>query len=319
MSVLSHLVERPSTNPASKNLAERFLADPEIQRLSAETTRRFGLWFDDAVGKKLHDDEHRKFAASVCRLVAEPAAIFVARGKFDGNSHDIDGGIVFHVAKSRKQVEEILGLVEKERDPKAKLEKIQVDGHTEYRSKGNAELPGSMSLIGDYFIIAFGKESPSGIHRRMGGRSPEWLQAIPRELPLERPAAAMHLDMTPIWDFAAADEKNREALQYARRFSRLDLVTGLDGADCVTRILVGLDQPTAKLAQELLDRPLKPADLALAPRDASWAAALRFDPGHLHRAWSGAESKRKGRRTARENRPCRTCRPWKPHFPPTCW
>ena len=60
-----------------------------------------------------------------------------------------------------------------------------------------------------------------------------------------------------------------------------DLVTGLEGEDFVSRLLVELDPAVALPLHLAADRPLKAEDLATVPRDATLAFAARVDPMQL--------------------------------------
>ena len=80
--------------------------------------------------------------------------------------------------------------------------------------------------------------------------------------------------------FEAADRSKIKTATEALGLSNVTAaaeVWGLDGDNFVNKTLVALDGDPRGLLRLILDRSLKPADLARIPRDASFAMAFRLD------------------------------------------
>ena len=283
-------------DPKSTNSAERFLADPEIRHVRAEAAQRFRKLIR-CYGKKngpvgmaltnltssISSAELSDDAATWCELlVTRPCAGFISHLTQGDNAPNSHGGFVMNVGAARKKVAAMLHHYRA--IGKDFIEESTVDGCVEYRIKENPTLRLRWTLRGKHFIVAWGDELPAEIAKRMKGPEPDWFAAIAKKLPIERRAAVVRLDIEAIAaPFAKGDSNEQEiARQISDTHVRaVTLVTGLGHDDFVSQLLVETDGIAAALLNQLADRPLKAADLAVIPRDATLAMAVRVDPSLL--------------------------------------
>lgn len=138
------------------------------------------------------------------------------------------------------------------------------------------------SLRGEYLIVTWGAESPAGILARMKRPEPEWFTAVAKDLPIERRAAIVHVSLDTLAADCDRSPVTRDSASQIRNshIRTVTLVTGLGHHDFVSQLLVETDVVAGALLKTMINRPLKAEDLAVIPRDATLAAALRINP-HL--------------------------------------
>lgn len=286
-------------DPKSTNSAERFLADPEVRHMRAEAARRFRLLCKSRVNLEMLgmlsmfgiDGVPPAYADDVItwsELVAtQPCAFFLTGHAGDAKTKtELNGAFVVNVGDAQKHVAAMLERYKKMAVDA--IEKKSVDGNTEYRIKGDAEWHLCWSLQGRYFVITFGKETPSKISQRMKGEEPKWFADIAKQLSVERRAAVVRLDCVRLrldckafyeaCFFEAKQHIDAIGFKNLRSFT---LVTGLDREGFVSRAFVEADKETAARWQKIVARPLKADDLAVIPRDATYATMVNIDPSQL--------------------------------------
>ncbi len=285
----------------SGNRAERFLADPEIRHMRAEAARRFRL-----LTAKSHATANSEAApgpiATIdlfsmlsippgfsddagfwCELlVTQPCAGFLSHITESKDSSWPHGAFVVNVGDAGPKVAAMLNRYQKLANDI--IEERKVDGHIEYRLKAEnlASDPIHLrwTLWDKYLIVVWGDESPGKIVKRMKGPEPEWLVAVGKDLPIERRAAMLRFSLeTLAADYDRYSDGRNSAKQIKDTHLRaVTLVTGLGHDDFVSQLLVETDGIAGALLKTMVDRPLKAEDLAVIPRDATLAMALRVNP-----------------------------------------
>ena len=154
-------------------------------------------------------------------------------------------------------------------------------GYSARRGKGRRSRASSLDPADKYLIVVWGDESPAEIVKRMKGPEPEWLTAVGKDLPIERRAAIVRVDLEAVAaPFAKGNAAEQDIAKQIRdtHLHAVTLVTGLGHDDFESQVLVETDGIAGALMKTMVDRPLKAEDLAVIPRDATLAMALRVDP-----------------------------------------
>ena len=243
-------------------------------------------------------------------LVTRPCAGFVGNLAPGENEMLVCGasGFVMNVGDSCKKVAAMLRHYREL--AKDAIEEKTVDGRIEYHlkiddpsaffhtdalkeaarastaGKGDKQKAGDplnlrWTLRNKYLIVTWGDTSPAKILERMKGPEPKWLVAVGKDLPIERRAVVLRVDLAAIAaPFAKGDAEDREVARQIKdtHLRAVTLVTGLGHDDFVSQLLVETDGIAGALLKTIVDRPLKAEDLAVIPRDATLAMALRFNP-----------------------------------------
>jgi hypothetical protein len=133
----------------------------------------------------------------------------------------------------------------------------------------------------DYLVIGIGENGADDIIQRFGGKTPDWLANVRKELPVERPsvihfvnvqtALATVLPFGGLEGFKIANTLGVDRVKFYAN------VTGLDATSTLSKSLLSLDGKPRGLFALLEIEPLKPADLATIPKDATFAIAAKFD------------------------------------------
>ena len=304
----------------SGNRAERFLADPEIRHMRTEAARRFRLLLKpgSTPGLPLEFSEDAEFWCEM--LVTRPCAGYVSHLTQGDNSPEPHGAFVVNVGDARKKVAAMLKRYRKL--AKDAIAQRNVDGRIEYRLKTEslssdpkskaiaAEATGDKNVVVDihdpirlrwtlwdnYLIVVWGDESPAKVVKRMKGPEPGWFAALGKDLPIERCAAILRFDLDAIAaPFAKGDAGQQEIAKQIKdtHLRAVTLVTGLGQEDFVSRVLVETDGVAGSLLKTMADRPLKTEDMAVIPRDATLAMALRVNPDLIGAGlqWLNAQAK----------------------------
>jgi len=241
-------------------------------------------------------------------FVTRPCACFVSHLTQGDNAPQANGGFVMNVGDAGPKVAKML---KRYRElAKDAIEERTVDGRIEYHLKIDAPPPPSNSqppkeagkeaaagqhveakpddplhlrwtLHDKHLIVVWGDESPAEIVKRMKSPEPDWLTAVGKDLPIERRAAIVRVDLEAVAaPFAKGDASDQEIAKQIRdtHLRAVTLVTGLGHDDFVSQVLVETDRVAAVLLKTMVDRPLKAEDLAVIPRDAHLAMALRLNP-----------------------------------------
>ena len=280
-------------DPKSTNRAEQFLADPEIRHMRSEAARRFRLLFKSLPSSldsgpfaliplgEMFPPSIAADAVTWSELAAtQPCAFFLCRSATGTKSARFQGAMVMNIGDSQKQVAAMLSRYQKM--AAGAIEKVPADGGFECHVKADTEWNLRWALRDRHFIIAWGGQSPSAIAKRMNGAEPKWFTAIASNLPVQRRAAVLRIDCQGLLQSLDDAQARTQAKEIGLdRLRTLTLVTGLDSAEFVSRVLVEVDEKTAAQWKQAMARPVSLDDLTVVPRDATLALAANIEPGRL--------------------------------------
>ena len=151
---------------------------------------------------------------------------------------------------------------------------------------------------GKYFILGIGDGSADGIVAREKGAPPKWLTAVRERLPIQRPSMVHYLNIKKILALVQAaggpprgvPPQVLDALGLTNLTS-LASVSGLDGKDWTSKMLLGMDGPPTGIFDLAGGKPLTADDLAPIPADATFAMCSRLDLDHVYRGISSIAGK----------------------------
>jgi hypothetical protein len=269
----------------SPNQTEQLLAEPEVREFCKAIDRTISGYLGQAAAQG-----HGPGAALAAelypwakRVLSRPAAVFIAPAALTARGPDIRGGLIVNLGGDAPA---LAPLLEKFQAllPEGSVEKLDpglVTGLSGYRLKlGPAGLSVAWGIKGRYLLAGLGAGSLEGIVERAKGPAPEWLQAIRKDLPVERPSTIMYINLKKIIEqFAPLGGPQVQAGLEAMglgNVTALVSVTGLDGEGSLSRTLVRIEGQPAGLLKLAAGKPLAAADLAPIPRDATIALAARL-------------------------------------------
>ncbi len=267
----------------SVNDFERFVAEPEIQRL--------GKHIDQVLAQALQDNARlfgleqaasQRVPVLLRALLTHPSAAFLSKVSLKLNGIQYDAGLVVNVGQDLDTI----------RDAVKKLEAAIGDGIQEKTISGlswrevaveSAEGPKLIWGFRDkYFIIATNAAALEGILQRVRTPQPQWLTELKERLSVERPASLMYLDVARLLGLArlTGEAESLERLAKALGLSNLNSVaciSGLEGADCVSRTLLHFEGEPGGIFNLAVGKPLAREDLQPIPQDATFGLATRLD------------------------------------------
>ena len=281
-----------AADPASKNQTEQLLGEEEVQR--------FGATIEEAIVTAIRENSRgpgeQVAAEELPKLVklalTRPAAFCLHDFQMGPTGPMIHGAIVVNTGdrtdeavKSIHQLQVAVGQVPAGGDlPEGKAD----EGWHRLPMPEGAPTIEWGTRGGKYLIIGIGDGSADFVVKRVKEQkeAPAWLAAVRKRLPVERVSMVHYLNVKKIGTMvlaamgAAGPESKRMAVIDAlglANVSYLANVTGLDGSGTVNKSLIALSGQPKGLFHLLGDKPLAAADLASIPRDATIAAAARFD------------------------------------------
>jgi hypothetical protein len=277
---------------ASKNQTEQLLAEEEVQRFGAELEHR------TVAALREHAEGERAIVAQEVPKLAKialtrPAALFVSDFKLGQSGPDIQGGMIINLGDQTDDVkgslDRLATLLPPGNGPAGKWQRIPTPPGAPVVEWG---------IDGKYLIVGIGEGSADGIVARTKGTPPNWLVAIRKRLPVERPAIIHFLNIKKI--VALVQEAGGpgrgvppqvlDALG-VNNLTSLASVSGLDGSGWTSRELLGMDGTPSGIFNLTGDEPLAPADLASIPEDATFAFAARLDLDRVCRGVSSIAGK----------------------------
>ena len=308
-------------DPKSPNHTEQLLAEPEVQRLITELEQQIRGWsskigqpvprraptkslkYPSGKVPKAPASEERAEPGPADRETAEfvqdamlwakslllrPTAVFVSDVKIGPRGPDIHGGLIVNLGNEVLAIRESLEKYQKKLPAKA-VEEVQIDGGTWYRIQPPE--PDAPLFVwgtkGRYLIAGIGEGSVEEILKRARGAAaaPAWLAELNKQLPVERRCSVGYVNVKAI--AALALEKSPPE---ARRIvdslglsnvTSIAAVSGLDETRYVSKTLIGLDGEPKGVLTAFSGKPLGAKELAVIPRDATFALAVRLDADKL--------------------------------------
>jgi hypothetical protein len=269
---------------ASKNHTEQLLAEQEVRRFASELETRLR----DAIKRGAPQGSQAQQAAvladegpNLLKLVlTRPTAIFVESAIVGPQGAIVKGGVVIsageHADAAKKSIRRIVAAMQL---PAADPAKSPDEG-LKIPLPPQAP-PVELRWHKNYLIVGVGEGMTDEIRKRFGGATPEWLANLRRELPVERPAVTHYLNvrtaLTMAIPFAGVEGFKIVNTLGLDRLKHFASVSGLEGEGAVTRSQLAIDGPARGLLAFLDNAALKQADLALIPKDATFAVAAKLN------------------------------------------
>jgi hypothetical protein len=278
-------------DPQSKNHTEQLLAEQEVQHFTSELETRLR----DALKRGAPQGAQATQAAILAEegpnlvkvLLTRPTALFIERAAVSPAGAIVKGGAVISAGDQSKAVKDSIDRIVQVLLPQAKG---SVPGELKLPMPPGAP-PVELRWHKDYLVIGVGEDGAEDIIKRFGGKTPDWLANVRKELAVERPSVVHFLNiqtvLANVLPFAGLEGfkvANSFGVDRVRFYAN---VSGLEGTSAVSRSLLSLDGKPRGLFTLLEAEPLKPADLARIPKDATFALAAKFD---LDRAIKGLVS-----------------------------
>ncbi|HZZ72161.1 MAG TPA: hypothetical protein VFE24_07900 [Pirellulales bacterium] len=272
-------------NSKSKNRTEQLFAEPEVKNFCQALNTALKTAIENGAPQ---DPRGQILAVEGPKLIhhalTHAVTMFISTAQMTPRGPIGQGGIVVGTGE---QTEEIKASLEK-------IETVLLNGAAQPANAKWHKVPQPQpdaqviewGFRGKYLVVGFGKGSADDIAARLkGGAVPAWLSDVRKKLPVERVATVHYANVKKIIGmFQPQFGPDAERLLAALGLSEVQefaAVSGLDGSDCATKIWL----PTAGDLTGLLDvlgpEPVKAADLAPIPRDASFAISARVKPARL--------------------------------------
>jgi hypothetical protein len=268
-------------DPRSTNQTEQLFAEPEMRHLVAEVERLIRTQLAakelDGPGKVLA----KEGPTLVKALLTRPLALYAAQVKLvPGGPPEVRSGAVVNLGEGSEEFTTALTRCLKLL-PGDRVKEVTVAGASFHQV---ALGPGAPSLtwgIKDkYLFAALGEGEMEALLKRVDGTAPGWLTSLRKRLPVPRVSTVGMINVEGLMRVLGplAGPEVARVLQATGLdgIERLEGVSGLDKDGFVSRSLFAVKgEPRALLR---LGEGLTPADLAIVPRDATFAAAVGLDP-----------------------------------------
>jgi hypothetical protein len=276
-------------DPRSTNQTERLLAEPEVRHLGTEIERliRSGLK-QAAQGKPAEARTLAEDGPTLVRaLLTRPLALYVTQIKVaSGQPPQVQAGAVLSLGDDAAEVQAALdrlyGLI------RGQSREITVGDRVFHQTPLGPGAPEiTWGVKGSYLYAATSGEEVKALVNRADGKPPEWLDALHKQLPVERVSTLSMVNVhTLIEQLAPLGGPRVSQVLDALGVSGIDRLSGVSGLDkdgIVHHSLVSLRGEPHGIFQLFEQKPLTTADVGLVPRDATFALVFKLDPA---RAWA---------------------------------
>lgn len=273
----------------SGNQTEQLLAEPEVRRMAAEIQRALQV----SLAREMKDKEAPEHP-SADELVAlaklpltRPTAVYVSNLQIGPEGPVIGSlraGAVVNLGdsleKTKAEIEQLVG-----RLPTPLVETLTIGGQSWQRIWPAPGVSVVWGFKGKHFWLGIGEGELGAMLKRAAGKPPAWLDRIAHDLPIERRSNVTYVNLKAVRELVVAMTELQggsrpdviKALGLGN-VTALCAVAGLDQQGFISRAQVTIDGPSQGVLQLLDGAPLKPADLATIPGDATFAAAVKIDP-----------------------------------------
>jgi hypothetical protein len=270
----------------SKNQTEQMLAEPEMKQFVETVGNALGAAIRKGApatpqGQVLGQNGPKLFRA----LFTHRAAIAISKIEIGPHGPNVFGGAIINTGNETDELKTALETIEKVISPAnaAATQKwhrlpTPVDGPQF-----------DWAFHGKYLIIGVGPGSADSIAVRAASsevKTPEWLAAIKRKLRVERVSTVFYFNVKKAREAAALllgepDVKATLEVLGIANIRSIAAVSGLEGAGCLSKTWIETDAEPSGLLAVIGPEPIKAADLATIPKDASFAAAARLNLSKL--------------------------------------
>jgi prepilin-type processing-associated H-X9-DG protein len=274
----------------SGNQTEQLLAEPEVRQMAAEIEQTLRRALKQAVPQgQLPPGVTTTDLADTAKLVlTRPLAIYVSDVKVGPTGPAIRGGVVVNCGEDVAKLKALVGQLAK-MVPQKLVKEINVGGEKWQGFTTNPDVNLACGFHGNYFIVTMGEGEGKALLKRMGGAPPAWLVKLRKDLPVERVSTVTYVNIKAVENLVLPMMGGPEVGNVLNglgleNVTTLASVTGMDQKGCVNKILLGIDGEAAGLLSLADAKPLGAADLAVIPRDATFAVAVRVSPEKVYEA-----------------------------------
>jgi hypothetical protein len=277
----------------SKNQTEQLLAEDEVQRFIHEIEARL----KDALkrgapggpeGQALAEDG----AKLVKTVLTRPTAAWIESASVGPAGVIVKGGVVVSAGDDAEQVKASL-----DRVLKVLLARVAPEAQSPPDAKSDGSRipmprgapPVELKWHQQYLIIGIGDGADDEIVKRIGGERPEWLSSIRNELSVPRVSTVHYLNVQGVLGMALPfaglegfKVVNTLGISGIKHYAS---ISGLDETAAVHRSTLATSGKPAGLLGLLEGSPLKAADLASVPKDATFAVAAKVDAAKVFRGF----------------------------------
>jgi len=275
-------------DPNSPNQTEQLMAEPEVrlfmQRVTDEIVKAIRRQSGSPGGpaEALVGDGVRWGR----QLLGNAGALFVSRANVGAGGVEVDAGLVLRAGDQAKELETWLLDVQRNFLPEnSDQTDVDDDAWHHVRVPQPGFPPIAWGVKGPYLLVGVGEGAVERIVERARTEPPGWLQDLRKQLPVERIGGVSYLNVKQLVRSVAPLARSAGGPPLPTILEALGLddvqavgsVAGLDGKTFISRTLVMLEGEPRGLLAFAAAPPLSAADLAIVPRDATFAVALRLD------------------------------------------
>jgi hypothetical protein len=281
----------------SSNHTEQLFAEPQVQRLFTEIETQVMAAVRRAGGP---NREQRVLATEIPKvvkaLISRPLAAFVGDVR-PGPDETVqaEAAFVLSAGEGRAELEGALNqlLALARENQFATTSETIADVEWQRVTLPPQAPPVRFGWKGDYFLIAIGEETPAALVERIdgavdaveegSGAGPAWLQEIRSEHPIEREMSIGYLNVAGIRERVQPIVESHHPGAWPiveqlgiTSIKTLHGVSGYDAVGCMSTAHVVTDGEQPGSLGFLPHEPLAEGDLAIVPKDALVAAAVRI-------------------------------------------
>ncbi|QDT01167.1 DUF1559 family PulG-like putative transporter [Adhaeretor mobilis] len=278
-------------NPDSENETEQLFAEPQVQRLAEEIETQIMSALGMATQRGGREEQvlARSVPPLIKGVMLRPFVFYIedveVTDKGPGGQ-GVDGSAAF-VINAGEQKEEIEKAINNllQLEPKAFREE-QLEGVAWKRAFLGRDISTPvvrMGWKGDYFIVAIGEETAKTVLERMeAGNTPDWLEELRSEHPLERELAVGYFNVARVLEKVRPYVENEQGWDAANKLGLMSIEaihtrSGYDAVACKTMMHVKTDGQRKGLLGLIPYKPLSKRDLQAIPKNPLLAVAKRVD------------------------------------------
>lgn len=278
---------------------EQLLREEEVQTFIAGLDAKLNTLLRSTLASSREVAELSDAIPLLIRVVlTRPMTFYLAEPKYGPQGISVEASLVIRTGEQSKEVREALLKIEKlltkEGLHGAAIVQTTIAG-MKYRRL--PDMPGvppmGWGMSGEYLVIAVGDKTMKEVPARLSGQGSvaSWLKKLHAQVAVERRSSVSYVNIQEglkLLELAPAEV--RQSIQAGIQSLGLDNVTylggvmGLDGTDCVSKSIIGLDGPPKGILASLEGRPLTKEDLQTIPADSSFAFINRLDLAKVYDA-----------------------------------
>jgi hypothetical protein len=275
-------------DPASANHTEQLFAEPQVERFLAEVERHVTAVVRRAGGPSR---EQRVLAAEVPKLVraimTRPLAMYVEDVQpGPDQSVQAEAAVVLNAGDQREDMAAALQELAALATEKGLTFTAETKGGVDWQRVGLPPKapPVRIGWKGDYLLIAIGDATADGLVARMSGQPPAWLVQARGEHPIERELKFGYLNVAGVLERVRplVEQQNPGVWPILEKLGLTSVtsmhgVVGYDAVGCTSMAHLVTNGERPGLLAFLPHSPLAAEDLAIVPKDALVAAAVRLN------------------------------------------